>query len=97
MPNGKRIAAETFLGNDVRSDEKETLFSNCFRVQQIPEVIYRFKSRKAIQKEKLNTLKLEWSYRRIDPYTFLSFHSPPASILKEYGVTEKGGWAVAKS
>ena len=91
LPNGKHIAAEAFLGNDVRLDEKETLFSNCFQVHQIPKVIYRFKSRKAIPKEKLNTLKLEWSYREIDPYTFLSFHSPPVSILKEYGVTEKGG------
>lgn len=91
LPNGKRIAAETFLGNDVRSEEKETLFSNCFRVHQIPKIIYRFKSQKAIQKEKLDTLKSEWSYRDIDSYTFLSFHKPPASVVKEYGITEKGG------
>ncbi len=91
LPNGKRIAAEAFLRNDVRSNEKETVFSNCFRVHQIPKVIYRFKSREAIPKEKLSALRLEWSYREIDPYTFLSFYSPPASILKEYGVTEKGG------
>lgn len=91
LPDGKRVAAEAFLGNDVRSNEKETLFSNCFRVYQIPKVIYRFKSRKAIQKEKLDTLKSEWSYRDIDSYTFLSFHKPPASVVKEYGITEKGG------
>ncbi|MCY3553615.1 MAG: TIR domain-containing protein [Candidatus Poribacteria bacterium] len=90
LPNGKFIAAEAFLGNDVRSDEKETLFSNCFRVHQIPKVIYRFKSQKAIEKEKLDKLKSEWSYREIDPYTFLSFHNPPASIIKEYGMTKKG-------
>lgn len=91
LPNGKLIAAEAFLGNDVRSDKQETLFSNCFRVHQIPKVIYRFKSQKAIQKGKLNKLKAEWSYREIDSHTFLSFHSPPTSILKEYGITEKGG------
>ena len=39
----------------------------------------------------MNKLKSEWSYREIDPYTFLSFHNPPTSILKEYGITEKGG------
>ena len=96
--DGKRVAAEAFLGNDVRSNEKETLFSNCFRVYQIPKVIYRFKSRKAIEKEKLDTLKSEWSYRDIDSYTFLSFHKPPASIVKEYGITEKGGglWSEVK-
>ena len=91
LPNGKRIAAETFLGNDVRSEETETLFSNCFRVHQIPKVIYRFKSQAAIPKERLDTLKYEWSYRDIDPYTFLSFHNPPASASKEYKLIEKGG------
>lgn len=79
------------MGNDVRSEEKETLFSNCFRVHQIPKVIYRFKSQAAILKERLDTLKYEWSYRDIDPYTFLSFHKPPVSASKEYGLIEKGG------
>ena len=91
VPNGKRIAAKTFLGDDVRSNEKEILFSNCLQIQQIPKVIYRFKAQKEIPKEKLDELKFEWSYRRVDPYTFLSFHKPPALITREYGVTKKGG------
>lgn len=91
LPNGKRIATETYFGDDVRSEKKETLFSNCFRVHQIPKVIYRFKSQKAISKEKLDSLKSKWSYRDIDSYTFLSFHKPPASIVKEYRITQKGG------
>lgn len=91
LPNGKRIAAETFLGDDVRSDKKEILFSNCLQIQQIPKVIYRFKARKEIPKEKLDELKFEWSYRRVDPYTFLSFHKPPALITREYGIIKKGG------
>ena len=91
LPNGKRIAAETFLGNDVRSDKKETLFSNCFRIQQIPKVIYRFITAKEISKERLDKLRFEWSYREVDSYTFLSFHKPPASDSKEYGLVEKGG------
>ena len=91
LPNGKRIAAETFLGNDVRSDKKETLFSNCLQIQQIPKVIYRFRAQKEIQEEKLDELRFEWSYRQVDPYTFLSFHKPPVSASKEYGLVEKGG------
>ncbi len=91
LPNGKRIAAKTFLGDDVRSNEKEILFSNCLQIQQVPKVIYRFKAQKEIPKEKLDKLKFEWSYRRVDPYTFLSFHKPPALITREYGVTKKGG------
>ena len=91
LPNGKRIAAETFLGNDVRLDEKETLFSNCFRIQQIPKVIYRFIIPRDIPEEELNKLRFEWSYRMVNPHRFLSFHKPPGSIIKEYRVIEKGG------
>ena len=91
LPNGKRVAAAAFLGNDVRSDKKETLFSNCLQIQQIPKVIYRFRAQKEIQEEKLDELRFEWSYRQVDPYTFLSFHKPPVSASKEYGLAEKGG------
>lgn len=94
LPTGKRVAAEAFLERDVLSEEKETLFSNCFRVQQIPPVIYRFKALRTIPKERLEALKSDWSYRKVDKVgsiTFLSFHKPPASIAKEYGISEKGG------
>ena len=63
LPNGKRIAAEAFLSNDVRSEKKETLFSNCLRILQIPQVIYRFIIPRDIPKEKLDKLRFEWSYR----------------------------------
>lgn len=91
LPTGKRVAAETFLDRDVLSAQKETVFSNCFRVLQIPSVIHRFKALKAIPKERLEALKSDWSYRKVDSITFLSFHKPPASIAKEYGISERGG------
>ena len=98
LPNGRRVAAEAFLGNDVRSNEKETLFSNCLQVQQIPQVIYRFKVPRQISEKELDKLRFEWSYREVDSYTFLSFHKPPASAIKEYGLIEKGGvlWVAPK-
>ena len=98
LPHGRRVAAKAFLGNDVRSDEKETLFSNCLQVQQIPQVIYRFKVPRQISKKELDKLRFEWSYREVDSYTFLSFHKPPASASKEYKLIEKGGalWVAPK-
>ena len=106
LPNGKRIAAEAFLGNDVRSEKKEILFSNCLQIHQIPEIVHRFTietvaSKKdldklefeetAISENRLDELRFEWSYRRVDPNTFLSFHKPPVSIFEEYRVIEDGG------
>ena len=91
LPTGKRVAAETFLARDVLSAQKEIVFSNCFRVLQIPPVIRRFKALKAIPKEKLEDFKSDWSYRKVDLRTFLSFHQPPAAIAKEYRISERGG------
>ena len=91
LHKGKRIAAEAFLEKDTLSEEKETLFSNCLRVYQIPEVIHRFKVQGAIPKEKLEKLEGEWSYRKVNRNTFLSFHKPPASIIKKYRMINAGG------
>jgi hypothetical protein len=91
LPQGKRIAAEIFLEKDILSEETETLFSNCLRIHQIPEVIHRFKVQNAISKERLEELKCEWSYREVNQDTFLSFHEPPASIMREYRMIKKGG------
>ena len=98
LPNGRRIAAEAFLGNDVRSEKKEILFSNCLQIRQIPEIIHRFTMEDRIPYDRLESLKSEWSYRKVDPNTFLSFHEPPASIIKEYRVREEGGamWSSTK-
>ena len=92
LPNGKRIAANAFLGNDVRSDQKETLFSNCLQIRQIPEIIHLFTVEEAIPNERLDELKSEWSYRKVNPNTFLSFYEPPASIMKGYRVTGGRGY-----
>ena len=89
--HGRRIAAETFLEKDVLSEEIETLFSNCLRIHRIPEVIHRFKAQNAIPKKRLEELKCEWSYREVNQDTFLSFHEPPASIIREYRMIKKGG------
>ena len=98
LPQGKQIAAEIFLEKDILSEETETLFSNCLRIHQIPEVIHRFKVQNAIPKERLEELKGEWSYREINQDTFLSFHEPPASIMREYRMIKKGGalWTEVK-
>ena len=95
LPNGKRIVAEAFLGNDVRSDEIEIIFSNCLRIHQIPDVIYRYITPVRIQTERLEKLSFEWSFRNVDSQRFLSFQKPPESIMTEYKLTQKGGslWA----
>ena len=88
LPQGKQIAAEAFLEKDILSEETETLFSNCLRIHQIPEVIHRFKVQDVISEERLETLKWEWSYRKFNYNTFFSFHQPPSSIIEEYPIIE---------
>ena len=97
--DGKRIATEAFLQKDILSDQEETISSNCLQVQQIPEVIYCFKTQNPIPRENLNELEREWSYRKIDRHTFLSFHRPPVSVFEKYNIIENGGslWPAVKN
>ncbi len=89
--NGRQIAVETFFERDVLVDTPETLFSNCLEVECVPDVIRRFTTRKEIPEERLESLKLEWAFRKVAPEFYLSFHLPPPAIAKEFLIEPKGG------
>lgn len=91
LSHAKPIAADAFLDDDLLTEELEFLYSNCFQIKQLPNVIYRFKSASAIPELGYEKLSLHWSNRRRDSNTFLSFHRPPQSLVAEFSLREKGG------
>ncbi len=40
--NGKEIAAQHFFEKDILTSQPEELYSNCFAIKKVPNVIYRF-------------------------------------------------------
>jgi len=93
LPDGRRVAAGTFLERDVLSDQTELLYSNCLQIETMPEVTLRFEAEYAVPKSRLRELQLEWAYRRVNAKLFLSFHPPPLSVANEYQMKPTGSEA----
>jgi TIR domain len=82
--DGRRTAIASFLGRDVISEAPEEIFSNCLRIERIPEKILCFKFQKPIPKNDLELFEPEWAYRSTLDGMFLSFHQPPSIIRDKY-------------
>lgn len=82
--DGKRIASEAFLAKDLLVDAEETLISNCLEVVQIPDEIRVYKSAVPMDWQEVRENEPYWAFRRLDPYTFLSFCSPTALLSERY-------------
>ncbi|HEY9630835.1 MAG TPA: toll/interleukin-1 receptor domain-containing protein [Coleofasciculaceae cyanobacterium] len=95
VPDGRRVAIESFLGRDVISEVSEEVFSNCLRIERIPENILCFEFQKPILKEDLELFELQWAYRSTLNGRFLSFHQPPPVIQDAYGarLVSSNPWA----
>ena len=87
--NGKGLATEYFFERDVLTEQSETLYSNCFAVKKIPDVIYRFKIDKNFPDEESQNFL--WAYRKVNDEFVLSFCHPPKEIVDRYKITEIGG------
>jgi hypothetical protein len=91
MYNGRNIAAQVFLEEDVISEKPELLFSNCLEIVEIPKVIHRVKTERGITYEESRDLEFKWAHRRVNSKTVLCFHKPPSPIKEEYQFTFSGG------
>ncbi len=95
LMTGKMVAAKTLLVRDVLSDERETLFSNCLKIERLPNTVYRLQAETDIPREKAAELRFSWAYRRVNEERLLSFEKPPSFIKDQYGITEveQTSWA----
>jgi hypothetical protein len=91
LADGRMTAAEVFFEKDVLSDEPEQLYTNCFTVESIPKVIYKFEVKEDFfESEKQN---FSWAYRKLNDREVFSFHHPPGELLREYKIKEIGGYS----
>ncbi|AMV32143.1 hypothetical protein VN12_08470 [Pirellula sp. SH-Sr6A] len=84
------LAIRSYFPGEIIINEPEDLASNLFKVTHVPEVIRRFHSSTPITDED-GPLAGQWSFRKVSPTHFLSFHYPPAELTVDHGITQKGG------
>lgn len=87
--NGKEIAAQHFFEKDILTSQPEDLYSNCFAIKKIPNVIYRFKVNNDFTNEESQNFL--WAYKRVNDELVFSFQHPPKELLDKFRITEIGG------
>lgn len=94
LPNGKGVAAGMFMGNDVLSENSETIITNYLCINKLPDIILRFSPKQVIPRRELDEMKLEWNFREVSDRLLLSFHQPPQSltIAHELRLVGRGSW-----
>ena len=90
---GKHFALNSLFLNDVLVDKEETIISNIFQVLKIPETIHRFESLHGIPSSMMDQLSSRWTFRKVNPTKFLSFHFPPDEDASEFKLSKQGGGA----
>jgi hypothetical protein len=88
---GEHFALNSFFPEDVIVSQKETIFSNIFKVLKVPETIHLFESAHQVLPSMAGSMANLWAYRKVDDSTFLSFHFPPNQHTEEFGFKKKGG------
>ena len=63
LDDGRAVAAESFLGKDVMGG-KETIYSNCLPVQEVPAQFLRFEATLPVPEVRLQEIQAGWSFRR---------------------------------
>lgn len=80
----------SYVPTELVSNEPESLASNLFQVVRVPPAILRFYSTAPLLDEE-GPLASKWAFRKVTDTHFLSFHRPPANLMREFGLTAKGG------
>ena len=91
LKNGSELAVSTFADVNPIRNEQESLYSNCFELLQIPDVVHRFSVANPISNRMYFEVQHDWPFRRVNPKSYLSFFKPPRRIAKEFGLRLNGG------
>jgi len=95
--DGRRLAAGTFLPQHVILERPETLYTNCFAFERIPERLYVLEW---VVPQRLNLEKLPsvWPYYEVGENRLLAFSRPPVEIPStEYKVVDDPVWREAET
>lgn len=91
LANGGQVAAGAFLDADLIEQKTEKLHSNVVEVKGIPELVQRFKLRRAPSPPEADQILSEWPVYRVDETTYLAFRGPPLSLADKLNIRRVGG------
>jgi hypothetical protein len=90
---GRRFAADTFLPQHVIENRKETLYTNCFAFERIPERLHLIKWQDEGPRPDLDRLPVVWPYYSFPGDRVVAFSPPPPEIPHScYTVAQEVLW-----
>lgn len=92
--NGKKISAQIFLDNSIINKIKENLYTNCFAVESMPEIIKEFKADYPLENYEIFLLGEVWPHYKIDEKRFLAFEDPPnlEDVIVQWSLSNQYEW-----
>lgn len=91
--DGESLALQTFFPPNLINATSETLYSNCFPVIRLPELIRRFKPNRQLERYETASWNGSWAFKWISPTKIVSFQEPPKEIADRFGLTASGSAA----
>ncbi|HEX5545520.1 MAG TPA: toll/interleukin-1 receptor domain-containing protein, partial [Nitrospira sp.] len=93
VEQGRQIVAETFLPQHVLLEQEETLYSNCFSFERIPESLHIVDWTGASPLRLLDQFPEVWPRYDVADKRIVSFSKPPEHIPKKrYQIVEVRKW-----
>ncbi len=94
LDNGRQIAIESFLPDNVISTSPETLFSNCLAFTNIPSTILRFTVDPPLVPEERRSIAIEWPHYFVSPRELLALQPPRSPLLDgRAALVDRIAWA----
>lgn len=93
VEQGRQFVAETFLPQHVLLDQEETLYSNCFSFERIPERLSVIEWTGSRPLRLLDQLPSAWSRYEVSEKRVIAFGPPPRDIpRKRYQIIAEKEW-----
>lgn len=86
LKNGREIVVDTYLHSDLIEQLEETVYTNCFSVEKIPDIIKVFRIESTTTPSALKNLSYSWDLYQVDTKTVFSFHDPPDIIKNNFSI-----------
>lgn len=87
LPDGRAVAANTFLPGDVLRHAPEPLYSNIFRVVRMPDVLLRFTVASGISSPERDAVFGTWPFYSVSPTVVYAFDNPSPAAMEGRTVT----------
>jgi len=90
---GRELAVETFLPQNVLAERVEILYTNCLAFEQIPGTLRIYKFHESFTPAEVDQLSIDWTHYQVAGNRAVAFGPPPAKVPENrYELVDEAAW-----